>query len=75
MQIEELELAAIICELVCAEDRLTARRDNYIMFGKKFGLKAITIAALVEYLKRQQLQKGNSSVSVENISVRQITFD
>ena len=51
-----LHPAAIICELVREEDGLMARRDDCAAFAKKHGLKLITIAALVEYLKSQPQQ-------------------
>ena len=46
-----LQPAAIICELVRDDDGLMARRDECARFAKKHGLKLITIARLVEYLK------------------------
>jgi 3,4-dihydroxy-2-butanone 4-phosphate synthase len=55
-----LQPAAIICELVRDQDGLMARRDDCVTFAKKFGLRLITIAALVEYLKRKQLHNGSS---------------
>jgi 3,4-dihydroxy 2-butanone 4-phosphate synthase len=55
-----LQPAAIICELVRDQDGLMARRDDCVTFAKKFGLKLITIAALVENLKRKQLHNGSS---------------
>jgi 3,4-dihydroxy-2-butanone 4-phosphate synthase len=55
-----LQPAAIICELVRDEDGLMARRDDCVTFAKKFGLKLITIAALVEYLKQGQHRNGSS---------------
>ena len=54
-----LEPAAIICELVRDEDGLMARRDDCTIFAKRNGLKLITIAALVDYLKRMTLQNGD----------------
>jgi 3,4-dihydroxy 2-butanone 4-phosphate synthase len=55
-----LQPAAIICELVRDQDGLMARRDDCVAFAKKFGFKLVTIAALVEYLKRKQHPNGSS---------------
>lgn len=54
-----LQPAAIICELVRDEDGLMARRDDCAAFAKQCGFKLITIAALVDYLKRTTHQNGD----------------
>lgn len=43
--------AAVICELVREEDGLMQRLDDCIAFGKKHGIKLITIKALKEYVE------------------------
>jgi len=54
-----LQPAAIICELVRDEDGLMSRRDDCAAFAKSHGLKFITIAALIDYLKgTQHLSNG-----------------
>ena len=50
--------AAIICEIVRDEDGLMARRDDCAAFAKQHGLKIITIAALIKYLKRIDHSNG-----------------
>jgi len=37
-----------------------ARRDDCASFAKQHGLKIVTIAALVEYLKKKGYQNGES---------------
>jgi len=54
-----LQPAAVICELVRDEDGLMARRDDCAAFAKQHGFKLITIAALVDYLKRTTHQNGD----------------
>ena len=54
-----LQPAAIICELVRDEDGLMARRDDCATFAKQCGFKLITIAALIDYLKRTTNQNGD----------------
>jgi len=55
-----LQPAAIICEIVRDQDGLMARRDDCASFAKQHGLKIVTIAALVAYLKtRKGYQNGN----------------
>ena|SRR5277367_1292183 len=54
-----LQPAAIICELVRDEDGLMARRDDCAAFAKQHGFKLITIASLVDYLKKTTHQNGD----------------
>ena len=54
-----LQPAAIICELVRDHDGLMARRDDCAAFARKHGFKFITIAALVDYIKRTRHQNGD----------------
>jgi 3,4-dihydroxy-2-butanone 4-phosphate synthase len=54
-----LQPASIICELVRDEDGLMSRRDDCAGFAKAHGLKIITIASLIEYLKKTQHQNGD----------------
>jgi len=54
-----LQPASIICELVRDEDGLMSRRDDCVGFAKAHGLKIITIASLIEHLKKTQHQNGD----------------
>jgi len=56
-----LHPAAIICELVRDEDGLMSRRDDCATFARTHGLKLITIAALIDYLKHTQSLNGDGS--------------
>jgi len=55
-----LQPAAIICELVRDRDGLMARRDDCATFAKEHGFKFITIAALIDYIKRTKYPNGDS---------------
>ncbi len=44
--------AAVICELVREEDGLMQRLDDCVEFGKKHGIKLITIEALLNYVTK-----------------------
>jgi len=57
-----LQPAAIICELVRDEDGLMSRRDDCMDFANRHGLKIITIAALIEYLRRTQYYNGEVQI-------------
>ncbi len=49
--------AAVICEIV-NDDGTMARRDNLVEFSKKYNLKFITVAQLIEYrLKKEMFMK------------------
>ncbi|KAK9470824.1 3,4-dihydroxy-2-butanone 4-phosphate synthase [Dipodascopsis tothii] len=50
-KLAKLAPVGVICEIVRDEDGLMARTDDCVAFGKKHGLKVITIDALVEYIK------------------------
>lgn len=45
-----LQPAATICELVRDEDGLMMRLDDCVAFGKKHGIKVVTIELIVQYL-------------------------
>lgn len=47
-----LKDAAVICELVRDEDGLMKRLDDCVSFGKQFGIKIITIDALLKYVSQ-----------------------
>ena len=46
--------AAVICEIV-NDDGTMARRDNLVEFSKKYNLKFITVAQLIEYRLRKEM--------------------
>ncbi len=46
--------AAVICEIV-NEDGTMARRDNLVEFSKKYNLKFITVAQLIEYRLQKEM--------------------
>ncbi len=49
-----LEPAAVICEIV-NDDGTMARRDNLAEFSKKYNLKFITVAQLIEYRLQKEM--------------------
>ncbi|KAL6451008.1 RIB3 3 [Candida maltosa Xu316] len=47
-----LQPAGVICELVRDEDGLMMRLDDCVQFGKKHGIKLITIDQIVEHISK-----------------------
>jgi len=52
--------AGVICELVRDEDGLMMRRDECIVFARKWGLKVCSIEDLVEYVKNKNKVNGDT---------------
>ena len=56
--------AAVICEIV-NEDGTMARRDNLVEFSKKYNLKFITVAQLIEYrLQKEMFVRREASANL-----------
>lgn len=56
--------AAVICEIV-NEDGTMARRDNLVEFAKKYGLKFVTVAQLIEYrLQKEMFMKREATANL-----------
>ena len=49
-----LKGASVICEII-NQDGTMARRDNLVEFSKKFGLKFVTVAQLIEYRMKKEM--------------------
>ena len=54
--------AAVICEIV-NEDGTMARRDNLVEFSKKYNLKFITVAQLIEYRLQKEMFMQRDAVA------------
>ena len=54
--------AAVICEIV-NEDGTMARRDNLVEFSKKYNLKFITVAQLIEYRLQKEMFMRRDAVA------------
>ncbi|MCD7879848.1 MAG: bifunctional 3,4-dihydroxy-2-butanone-4-phosphate synthase/GTP cyclohydrolase II [Candidatus Gastranaerophilales bacterium] len=56
--------AAVICEIV-NDDGTMARRDNLVEFSKKYNLKFITVAQLIEYrLQKEMFMKREAQANL-----------
>ena len=56
--------AAVICEIV-NEDGTMARRDNLVEFAKKYNLKFVTVAQLIEYrLQKEMFMKREAQAKL-----------
>ena len=54
--------AAVICEIV-NDDGTMARRDNLVEFSKKYNLKFITVAQLIEYRLQKEMFMRRDAVA------------
>ena len=54
--------AAVICEIV-NDDGTMARRDNLVEFAKKFNLKFVTVAQLIEYRLQKEMFMKREAVA------------